>query len=260
MNIWSKKTLDLVKTQDYLDKLQTIYPQEDIDRDLDEESLFAISKAFDIKDDNKLLELALNFDKFPYKDSYVGFLRKDRTSIERNPDTVDRICKNLYDMGINGIIDGLKTSKEANRRRGNQFSDWLKNNFNFVDKENFLSSKEGIVILDASESEAKYFCNNEMGVALQKRPDIVAKANTKYVIGEAKFLSQSGGNQDRGFDDGMALVKNPAGNAYKIFILDGIYWICDGSERFSQIVYGNSAVFSALFLHDYLTSVAQGLE
>ena len=46
-----------------------------------------------------------------------------------------------------------------------------------------------------------------MGVGISKRPDLVAKSNSSYVIGEAKFLSQLGGSQDRGFDDGMALAK-----------------------------------------------------
>jgi len=35
MNEWSRRTLHLVETQDYLDKLQEIYPNEEGERDVE---------------------------------------------------------------------------------------------------------------------------------------------------------------------------------------------------------------------------------
>jgi hypothetical protein len=196
-------------------------------------------------------------EKFPYKDSYIAFLRKDRTAIERNPQTVRRICNRLYDMGIENVIAGLTKPKEANTRRGNQFRDWTKRQFTRVSIDQFRVSTSGVILLDANEHEARDFCNTEMGVGITKRPDIVAKSGRKYVIGEAKFLSSTGGNQGRAFDDGMALATNNSGSAFKIFILDGIYWIEHGSEQHRRIEYGTAAVFSVLLLKEFLNNVPQ---
>lgn len=159
-------------------------------------------------------------------------------------------------MGLDSIIRGVKAKKEANTRRGNKFSDWARREFKMVGIEEFKASKNGIVLLNASELEAKDFCNREMGVGLSKRPDLVAKSDNSYVIGEAKFLSQFGGNQDRGFDDGMALAKNPLGKAYKVFIMDGVYWIESGHARYKQIEYSTAAIFLVLFLNEFLKNVA----
>ena len=232
-----------------------IYPHEEGARSLDAGAFDAIKAAFIAKDDTSLLNHTLDLPKFPYKDSYVGFLRKDRGAIERNPLTVKRICSRLYETGVDKIIEGATESKEANRRRGNKFTEWTKRTFRLVDIDEFKRSLSGVVLLKASELAAKDFCNREMGVGISKRPDLVAKAGHNYVIGEAKFLSQSGGSQDRGFDDGMALAKNPTGRAYKVFIMDGIYWVETGNARYKQIGYGSAAVFSVLLLKKYLNSL-----
>ncbi|HBE73554.1 MAG TPA: hypothetical protein DDW31_05645 [candidate division Zixibacteria bacterium] len=255
MNKWGQKTLSLVTKEDYLDRLQAIYPHEDVERDVDNETIESIRKAFKTKNNVALLNKLLDLEKFPYKDSYVGFLRKDRAAIKRNPRTVGRICGRLYDMGIEGVINGATSPKEANTRRGNQFQAWTRNAFKWLNKEAFRSSKKGIFMLDTTELEARNFCNTVMGVGISKRPDMVAKCDNNYVIGEAKFLSSTGGNQGRAFDDGIKLANNTSGNAYKVFILDGIHWIETGSDQFHRIEYGNSAVFSALLLAKYLKSI-----
>jgi hypothetical protein len=257
MNEWSKRTLHLVDEEDYLDRLQQAYPHEEGERDISQKVLSSIRQSFVQRDDLALLDKLLNLKKFPYKDSYVAFLRKDRAAIDRNPQTVRRICGRLYDMGIDDLIEGVKQPKEANARRGNQFRDWAKRNFKWVNVDEFRSSRQGIVMLDATEAEARDFCNTEMGVGISKRPDIVVKSGRRYVIGEAKFLSATGGNQGRGFDDGMKLANNTSGNAFKIFVLDGIHWIERGSSQYKMIEYGTAAIFSVLLLHDFLNNVPQ---
>lgn len=256
MNIWSRKTLRLVRTTNYLDRLQQVYPHEDSEREVEGRALEAIKRSFQERDDVNLLNKLLNLEKFPYKDSYVGFLRKDRSAIERNPETVRRICGRLYGMGIEGLLAGITQPKEANTRRGQQFSNWTRSNFKWVEIGKLQPSNSGIVMLDASEREARNFCNREMGIGISKRPDMVAKAGGRYVVGEAKFLSSTGGNQGRAFDDGMNLATNTSGSAHKVFILDGIHWIDRGSEQFRRIEYGEAAVFSVLLLREFLESIA----
>ncbi len=255
MNDWAKKTLELVKKENYLDLLQEIYPHEQTARKRDTDVEKKIREYYKSRDSISLLNQLLNLEKFPYKDSYVAFLRADRGALERNPDTVTRICNNLYSMGIDKVIKGIFSPKEPNTQRGPQFRNWVKKSFNWASIKEFQQSKEGIVMLDASERDARDFCNKVMGVGISKRPDMVAKSGSKYIIGEAKFLSSSGGNQGRGFTDGMTLATNSSGSAYKVFILDGIHWIKTGYAEFKQIEYGNMAVFSALLLKDYLLSL-----
>lgn len=93
MNYWSQKTLELVTAQNYLDKLQIIYPHEEGEREVSEEVLKSITTSFITKNNFELIDKLLGLEKFPYKDSYVAFLRKDRTAIERNPETIERICQ-----------------------------------------------------------------------------------------------------------------------------------------------------------------------
>lgn len=257
MNEWSERTLHLVEEEDYLDKLQEIYPHEEGARDVDQLVLDAIRDSFQRQDEKRLLDQLLNLEKFPYKDSYVGFLRKDRAAIERNPQTVQRICNRLYAMGIDGVINGATQPKEANTRRGNQFSNWTRNKFLWSGLAEFRNSKHGIVMLDATELDARNFCNTELGIGISKRPDMVAKSGHHCIIGEAKFLSSTGGNQGRAFDDGIALATNTSGRAFKVFVLDGVHWIEKGSEQHKRIKFGNAAIFSILLLQDYLNSIPQ---
>lgn len=257
MNEWSRRTLHLVETQDYLDRLHTVYPNEEGERNIEASVIDTIRQFYERRDEINLLSMLLDLEKFPYKDSYVAFLRRDRTAITRNPDTVRRICDRLYEMGIENIIGGLTKPKEANTRRGNQFRDWIKRTFSRVTLDQFRTSTSGVVLLDSNEHEARDFCNTEMGVGITKRPDIVVKSGRRYIIGEAKFLSSTGGNQGRAFDDGIGLATNNTGSAFKIFVLDGIHWIEHGSEQYRRIEYGIAAVFSVLLLEEYLNNVPQ---
>ncbi len=256
MNEWSRRTLEIVNNENYLDKLQRIYPNiENPPRTISAETKSLIRRSFDERNCESLLNTLLDLKKFPFKDSYVAFLRKDRDAIARNPETANRICNNLYNMGFRKIIKGITQPKEANTQRGPQYRNWLRARFLCVDINAFRTSTESVVILKASERAARDFCNREMGVGISKQPDMVAKSGTRYVIGEAKFLSSSGGNQGRAFDDGMTLATNNQGSAFKVFVLDGIHWIDRGSDQYRRIEYGTAAVFSALLLEEFLESI-----
>lgn len=257
MNRWAKLTVRLAKESDYLDRLYKIYPNEPKQREVDQKLLDSIENSFKARDCQSLLRKLLKLERFPYKDSYIGFLRKEPNAIKNNPKTVRRICETLYAMGIENVKRGATEPKEANTRRGQQFRDWTKTHFDFVGLDSFGKSKKGIVLLDANEKDARDFCNTELDVGINKRPDLVAKSGRKYVIGEAKFLTSTGGNQGRGFDDAIKLVTKTSGSAYKVFILDGILWIETGSQEFKQIEYSNIFAFSALLLRNFLLSLSK---
>jgi len=258
MNPWAKRTVDLARKGDYLDQLHEIYPVEPLKRFVNPRVLNEIRNAFRKRDKVLLLKKLLDLNKFPYKDSYVAFLRKDRAAIGRNPKTVGRIHKTLVSMGIEGVIQGVTASKEANTRRGNSFKQWARKNFRFGGPKEFRTSKHGMVFLDVSDTVLRNYANSEFGAGLQKRPDFIAKTGEKYVIGEAKFLSDLGGNQARGFRDAVSVAANPAHGAIKVCILDGIVWIQSQSHLYRSIENSAIHVFSALLLKDFLARTARG--
>lgn len=255
MNHWAQKTLELIQNEDYLDRLQEIYRHEEGERTITQATLDSIKESFEDGDADDLLNQLLNLEKFPYKDSYVGFLRKDRTAIERNPKTVERIMNVLDGMGVERVLAGISQAKEANTRRGPQFWNFISDKYKIVDVRTFKKTTNEIVLLEGGEQVGLDFCNTQLKLGITKRPDLVAKAGKRYVVGEAKFLSSLGGNQGRAFDDGMKLAMNPAGNAYKIFVLDGVIWVEDGSTHYQDIDNSNATVLSILLLDEYFNDL-----
>lgn len=64
-------------------------------------------------------------DLFPIKGSYVAYLKRDTSSIDRNPQTINRLCGRLYEMGLNRIYEKCSEPKETNRQIGPMFRRWL---------------------------------------------------------------------------------------------------------------------------------------
>lgn len=204
-----------------------------------------------------MLRFLLSLKRFPIKDSYVSFLRTYDAAIDKNPRTVSRLCGNLYDLGVEGVIRSLSEPPEANRLRGPQFRNWLRRNFKCVDVETFKKSSRGVVLLEASEKVMLEFCNKTLNLGITKRPDLLAKSAGKFIVGEAKFLTALGGNQSRGFEDAVRLATKTTGKAFKVFILDGVIWVSPGSQEFKRIEYSSINVFSALLLRDFLKNVGK---
>ncbi len=86
INPWIQMSIDFANQRNYLDELFKVYPTipEGI-REIDPIKWKAIEDAY--VEDNKieLLKLLLSMDIFPIKDSYVAYLRRDKTAINKNP-------------------------------------------------------------------------------------------------------------------------------------------------------------------------------
>jgi len=254
MNSWARKTARIAQKEDYLDRVQKVYPSETRARTVSQTALDEVRAAYRSRDKIRLLSTLLDQERFPFDDSYVQFLRVDRGAIRRNPQTVDRICSTLFHMGEEGILKGVTAPVVANRRRGAQFKQWAKATFRYVPLEEFELSKSGVVFLSATESCLRDYANEKFGAGLRKRPDFVAKTGKRYVVGEAKFLSSEGGEQRGGFEDAVSVAAHPAGGAVKVSILDGIVWL-ESESGFYQFIQNSSInVFSALLLKEFLGS------
>lgn len=53
----------------------------------------------------------------------------------------------------------------------------------------------------------------------------MARFNKKYIIGEAKFLTDFGGHQNAQFNDAINTIETPNIKAIKVAILDGVLYI-----------------------------------
>lgn len=105
MNYWTQLSIEYANQRSYLDDLFQVYPTipEGI-RDIDSELWRNIEKAFEQRNNIGLIENLLQLDLFPIKDSYVAYLKRDKSALERNPATVNRLCGRLYEMGLDALF------------------------------------------------------------------------------------------------------------------------------------------------------------
>ena len=206
MNYWTQLSIDYANQRNYLDDLFSVYPTiPNGIRDLDEDLWKKVESSFNSQNNKELVENLLKLELFPIKDSYVAYLKRDKTSIERNPKTVDRLSGRIYEMGLEKVFERATEPKETNRQIGPLFRRWLNKGslgIKPVPLNEFLSNNEN-AILDAGDNEMMNFAKEHLGYNHNKGLDLVARFNGKYVIGEAKFLTDFGGHQNAQFNDAI---------------------------------------------------------
>lgn len=260
MNYWLKLSIEYANQRSYLDDLFQIYPTipEGI-RDIDENIWEEVEQTFKNKDNIGLLKSLLKLDLFPIKDSYVAYLKRDPSAIERNPATVNRLCGRLYEMGLDNIFKRCSEPKETNRQIGPLFRRWLNRKslgIQPVKLEEFLKTKEN-AILDGSDVEMKSFAQEHLNYNRNKGLDFIARFNGKYIIGEAKFLTDFGGHQNAQFNDAVETLKLKGIKAITIAILDGVLYIKGNNKMYREITttLKNYNIMSSLVLRDFLYQV-----
>lgn len=260
MNKWTKLSIEYANQRSYLDDLFQVYPTipEGI-REINESTWKEVEKSFNNKDNDLLIRQLLKFDLFPIKDSYIAYLKRDSTAIDRNPRTINRICGRLYEMGLDKIYERCSEPKETNRQIGPMFRDWLKRKslgIEPVTLNDFLEKDED-AILDAGDNAMMKFANEHLGYNHNKGLDFVARFNKQFVIGEAKFLTDFGGHQNAQFNDAISTVQAKGVNAVKIAILDGVLFIEGKNKMYKAITetYKDYNIMSALVLREFLYQI-----
>ena len=198
----------------------------------------------------------MKLDLFPIKDSYIAYLKRDKTSIERNPKTINRISGRLYEMGLDKIFEKCSEPKETNRQIGPMFKDWLNRKtlgIQPVSIDEFTANNEDAV-LDASDKAMMDFAKEYLNYTHNKGLDFVARFNGKYVIGEAKFLTDFGGHQNAQFNDAISTIETKKVKAIKIAILDGVLYIKGKNKMHKSIteLYKDYNIMSSLVLREFL--------
>lgn len=78
----------------------------------------------------------------------------------------------------------------------------------------------------------------------------MARFNKKYIIGEAKFLTDFGGHQNAQFNDAINTIETPNIKAIKVAILDGVLYIESNNKmrKLLDTTYRNYHIMCALVL------------
>lgn len=260
LNPWTELSIEYASQRSYLDDLFHVYPTipEGI-RDIDDGLWKEVEKAFKKRDNVALLENLVKLDLFPIKDSYVAYLKRDKGALKRNPATVDRLAGRLYEMGLDEIFERSSEPKETNRQIGPLFKRWLNNKSLGVmplRPDEFLKAK-GNAVLGASDAEMMAFAREHLNYRHNKGLDFIGRFNGKYVIGEAKFLTDFGGHQNAQFNDAIATVRARGVNAITVAILDGVLYI-EGKNKMYKDITGrlkDENIMSALVLREFLYQV-----
>ena len=231
MNIWTQNSIELANQRNYLDLLYRVYPiSENARREISGSIKADLWDSFDNHNDEKLLKTLIEQTNkkqivFPIKDSYVAYLKHDNSAIKRNPNTVDRITSILYEMGYDSTEN---------------------------------------VIFGGSDDHKAAFARKYLGYTRNKGLDFLAKFNGKYILGEAKFLSDFGGSQNSDFEDAELTLRaklTPTGKeVIKIAIIDGVIYIdsCAGQKMARKMrndFNDDEVILSAVLLRDFLYSL-----
>ena len=259
MNYWTDLSIQFASQRNYLDELFTVYPlAPDNIRELDKMVWSKVEAAYNKRNNIELINSLLRLKLFPIKDSYVSFLRRDKSAIERNPETVNRICSRLYELGLDKIYLRSAEPKEANRQMGQLFKNWIKKEtlgLPLLTSLAFLQTEEN-AILTGTDAELTRFAKDHLNYNREKGLDFVARMHHKYIVGEAKFITDFGGHQDRQFDDGITLLRNTSVKAIKIALYDGVLYINGRSRIHKHLLdYQEENIFSSLLLRDFLYQI-----
>lgn len=268
MNKWVKKSIKLANSRGYLDKLMDIYPANmNLARIIGADKIKEIERAFKKKDHKKLITVLLSLERFPIDNPYIGFFRKDRKSLDRNPKAVKQIGQNLLKMGFSEILVGASRAKVSSRQMGQMFRKWLYGlGYPVLSKNKFLNYKK-IAILSGGDRSLKEFAREEFGYSGQKGLDLVLKIGNKFFIGEVKFITLGGGTQDKSFREAISFVGQQEKKVSRIALLDGVVWLVSektlkGKKKpnlYESVLKlkDNELVFSTLFLKEFIRSNAK---
>ena len=256
-NMWTDMSIALANQSNYLDLLFRVYPTiPENCREIDQNIWCKVKQSFYNRDALQLIKNLLQMKLFPVKDSYVAYLKRDPQAINRNPETVNRLAGRIFEMGLSDLFERCSEPKETNRQIGPLFKRWVNSGalgITPVSSADFLNAR-GNAIFNGSDAEMMNFAREHLGYHRDKGLDFIGKFNGKYVIGEAKFLTDFGGHQNAQFADAISTLDSDC-DAVKVAILDGVLYIPGAHKLYKGITERDSYIMSALVLREFLYQV-----
>ena len=257
LNEWIKKSIHIAKGVGYYDNLIKIYPilESEKRKVISKNQLSKLFQEKDEKSELTFFKILLMQEKFPIDDPYVAAFRRG-LKVENNIQTVKRILNRVKNLTLEQIFDRIKQPPKPSRQFGSLFRHWLpKLGYPFLNSHSFLMTNQN-AFLNGSDTVLKKFAQEHLDYHIDKGLDLVAKINGKYIIGEAKFLTDYGGTQNNQLKSALNLVDRYNGSAIPIAILDGVNWI-EGKSMLGKIQKVNGISVSALLLKKCLISISK---
>lgn len=256
MNIWVKKSIELANSKGYLDRLFNIYPIElETVRKISDDIKNKIQYSFKAKNKIDLIKELLKLPKFPIDDPYIASLRRHPLLLSKNPETVERVGEKLLAMNLDELLKLSEKPKSSSRQLGHSFKKWLKNlKYPFLNENNF-KKYSGIAFLEGSDENLKKFATTVLSVRnLKKGIDFILKIKSKFILGEAKFLTDYGGSQNNQFRDAISLIKINKNNVnvIGIAVIDGIVWFKSNAYMHKMVKSIHGIALSALLLKEFI--------
>ncbi|MDC8001590.1 hypothetical protein POV26_11115 [Aequorivita todarodis] len=262
LNFWVRKSIDLFENTPYLDNLLEVYPLESaVPVHLDLQLKRRIISAHQARRTDELINILQGETKFPYDEPLAYLIKEVQNCLENNPQQIHRIANTLYAMTAEELVIRLEAPPKLNTQMGPMFTTWLRRNFMLLNLDDFQDSTKGIYVLSSSEEEGKTFVNDVLGQNFRKRPDLVAKVNEIYIVGEAKWIGRSGGNQNNQVRDVLDFCKEQRHDVLRVGIIDGFPW---ATRKINNSLINDQVnvsvqesaydVLSALLLEEYLES------
>lgn len=113
MNYFTQQSIDLANQRNYLDQLFSVYPlSPDSIREIDPKVWSRIELHYMQNNNKELFKALLELDLFPIKDGYVPYFRRDKGAIDRNPQTVNRICGRVRKLGWRTCMRNVPNPKK----------------------------------------------------------------------------------------------------------------------------------------------------
>lgn len=262
LNEWILKSIELFENTPYLDNLLEIYPlQTAVPTHLNERLKRRIISSHQGRRTTELIDILQGEVKFPYDEPLAFLIKEVENCKEANPLQISRIANTLYAMTADELVIRLESAPKLNTQMGPMFTNWLRTNFELMNIDDFQASNEGIFILNSSEEEGKNFVNDVLNQNLLKRPDLVAKVNETYIVGEAKWIGRSGGNQNNQVRDVLDFCRDQRGSVIRVGVIDGFPW---ATRKINNSIINDKVnvsvqefpydIVSALLLEEYLNT------
>ena len=162
-------------------------------------------------------------------------------------------------MGLDKVFERCSEPKETNRQIGPLFKRWI-NNGNIgvpiMNINEFVNTEQN-AILNATDADMMLWAQKNVNYHRKKGLDFVARFNGKYIIGEAKFLTDFGGHQNAQFNDAIDTITDKSIKATTVAILDGVLYILVKNKLYTAITedYNQYNILSALVLNEFLYSL-----
>lgn len=263
VNEWVQKSIWIANDYGYLDKLCKIYPADVLPRrplkDYDKQTITSLYRQ------NKSEELVLFLlgltkrgHPFPIEHPYASILRQKSELITKNPEVFQRLERIVMSMTLDDIIRGASRPIDLNRVMGQAFQTWLREYFPkrgipILPLTQF-QSYDGGAFFDGRNAEILDYVNRRLGYSLERGRDFLYKIGDTYIVGEARFLSTSGGSQTRDLIETIEFVKRLKGKVIGVGVIDGIVWFNRSYVNRLLELKSDENVLSVLLLEEFLKS------